>query len=50
MIVLYALAAALGLGVLWLGTSLRVSSNSNEASSSDSAACKPAFVDRDSRY
>ena len=46
MIVVYALAAALGLGVLWLGTNLRVVKNSNEASFSDSVACKQGFAHR----
>ena len=49
MITLYALAAAFGIGVLWLGTNIRSSSSSNAASSSGSAVCNPASADRDSR-
>ena len=49
MIIFYALAAAFGLGVLWLGTTFGSSSNSNEASSFVSDVCKPGSVDRGSR-
>ena len=49
MITLYALAAAFGIGVLWLGTNIGSSSSSNAASSSGSAVCNPASADRDSR-
>ena len=50
MITLYALAAAFGIGVLWLGTNIKVvRRSSNAAWSSGSAVCNPASADRDSR-
>ena len=47
MITLYALAAAFGIGVLWLGTNIKVVKQFERGVASGSAGCNRASADRD---
>ena len=49
MITLYALAAAFGLGVLWLGTNITVVKQFERGVVFRFGRCNPASADRDSR-